>query len=273
MSGRRWSDAPVCATCGVEQAEPLPETCRICADERQWVPGSGQAWTSLDALTATREIRVEELEPGLWGLTSEPAVGIGQRAILVPGDLLWDPLGVVTEAAVERVRQLGGARRIVASHPHMHGAQVAWAEALGARVLVHEADAEWLQRDHELVERWSGSRELAPGLALHTLGGHFPGAAVAIWAAGSGGLGSMLAGDTIQPKPDRRHVAFMRSYPNHLPLSHRVVRRIADAAAGLRYRRLYGNIPGQLIEDGPEAVERSAVRHIRWVLGDFDHLT
>lgn len=65
----------------------------------------------------------------------------------------------------------------------------------------------------------------------------------------------------------------MRSYPNHLPLSHRVVRRIADAAATLDYRRLYGNLPGQLVEDGPAAVERSARRHIAWVLGDFDHLT
>lgn len=273
MSTHAWHDAPACATCGVEHAEPLPATCAICADERQWVPASGQSWTSLDALAASRTIELEELEPGLWGLTSTPGVGIGQRAILVPGTLLWDPLGVVTEDAVARVRALGGARWIVASHPHMYGAQGAWAEALDATVLVHDADTEWLARPHPRVERWSGSRALSDDVTLHTLGGHFPGAAVAIWRPGSGGAGSMLAGDTIQPKPDRAHVAFMRSYPNHLPLSHRVVRRIADAAATLDYRRLYGNLPGQLVEDGPAAVERSARRHIAWVLGDFDHLT
>ena len=38
----------LCATCGVESAEPLPETCAICADERQWVPQAGQRWTSTD---------------------------------------------------------------------------------------------------------------------------------------------------------------------------------------------------------------------------------
>lgn len=35
-----------CATCGVERAEPLPEVCPICADERQFVPSDGQQWTS-----------------------------------------------------------------------------------------------------------------------------------------------------------------------------------------------------------------------------------
>jgi len=273
MKKQQWTDSPVCATCAVEHALPLPETCGICSDERQWVPRDGQIWTSLAELAARCEIHFDALEPGLWGLTSKPQVGIGQRSILVPGQLLWDPLGVVTVAAVQHVQELGGVRWIVASHPHMYGAQVAWAQALGARVLVHEADRQFLAREHALIDRWSGTRELTPALSLHTLGGHFPGAAVVIWADGSDGQGSMLAGDTIQPKPDRRHVGFMRSYPNNIPLSHGVVRRVADAAAALRYRRLYGNFAGQVIEDGPAGVERSAVRHIRWVRGDFDHLT
>ena len=34
-----------CATCGVEHGPDLPEVCPICADERQWVPEGGQAWS------------------------------------------------------------------------------------------------------------------------------------------------------------------------------------------------------------------------------------
>ena len=86
----------LCATCGVESAEPLPETCAICADERQWVPQAGQRWTSTD-VHARDGMRVDvvELEPGLWAITSEPGVGIGQRGLLVQtsaGNLLWDPI-------------------------------------------------------------------------------------------------------------------------------------------------------------------------------------
>ena len=62
----------LCATCGVETAEPLPETCRICADERQWVPLHGQIWTSVEEQLADgMHIDVVELEPG----ASPQAVG------------------------------------------------------------------------------------------------------------------------------------------------------------------------------------------------------
>jgi hypothetical protein len=267
----------LCATCGVETAEPLPETCAICADERQWVPKSGQHWTSVEEHVADgMRIDIVEDEPGLWAITSEPAVGIGQRALLVQtaeGNLLWDPIGTVTDAAVEQVRELGGLEVVTASHPHMYGVQCAWAEALDARVLVNERDAEWVQRPHERIALWDGEVSPLPGVRLIRFGGHFPGSAMVLWEAGGDGEGSLLSGDTIQPKPDRRSVSFMRSFPNNIPMSPGVVQRIVDQLAPLPYRRIYGNIPGQLIEDGPAAVERSAARHIAWCRGEFDDLT
>lgn len=267
----------LCATCGVETAEPLPETCPVCADERQWVPFHGQIWTSTEQHAADEmHIDVVELETGAWGLTSDPAVGIGQRSILVQtaeGNLLWDPLGTITDAAVEEVRGLGGLAVVAASHPHMFGVQCAWADALDARVLVNARDASWVQRQHARIELWDDETEPLPGVRLIRFGGHFPGAGVVLWAAGSEGEGSLLAGDTMQPKPDRASLGFMRSYPNNIPLSAGVVRRLADQAAGLRFRRIYGNIPGQVIEEGPAAVARSADRHIAWVTGEHDDLT
>ncbi|MXR12575.1 hydrolase, partial [Mycoplasma flocculare] len=35
-TGRGESDTPLCATCGVEAADPLPDVCPICEDERQF---------------------------------------------------------------------------------------------------------------------------------------------------------------------------------------------------------------------------------------------
>ena len=124
----------ICATCAVEHAERV-EVCAICADERQWVPAEGQRWTTLEELAAEgRSVEVAELEPDLFGITATPKAGIGQTAKLVrtpSGNLLWDPIGFVDAEGVARVRELGGAAAIVASHPHMFGVQVEWSRALG----------------------------------------------------------------------------------------------------------------------------------------------
>ncbi|MFD6030391.1 MBL fold metallo-hydrolase [Cellulosimicrobium funkei] len=267
----------ICRTCAVEHAE-RPAVCAICADERQWVPATGQAWTTLAELAAAGErLVLEELEPDLFGLTSEPTVGIGQQAKIVrtpAGTLLWDPPGYVDDAAVEQVRALGPVVAIAASHPHMFGVQVEWSRALGGvPVLVAEADAHWVARPDPVVETWTGEREVLPGVVLSQPGGHFPGSAVVHWAAGADGRGVLLSGDTIFANPDRTSVSFMRSYPNRIPLSAAVVLRVAERVARRPFERLYNNFEGVIPADARAVVLRSAQRHAAWVRGDFDHLT
>jgi hypothetical protein len=268
---------PVCATCAVEHAEEI-DVCRICADERQWVPADGQIWTTLGELTASgREAHLHELEPDLHGIVTVPGVGIGQTTVLVRtpgGNLLWDPIGYLDDALVEKVRALGDVVAIAASHPHMFGVQVEWSRALGGPpVLVNEADREWIARPDPVIRTWTGRTPIAPGLELLQIGGHFPGSAVAHWAAGAGGKGVLLAGDTIMASPDRRSVSFQRSYPNRIPLSGAVVDRVTKAVEGLEFDRLYSNFGNQVPIDARAAVRRSADRYIAWVRGDFDHLT
>jgi hypothetical protein len=267
----------ICRTCGVEHAE-TGSACAICADERQWVPADGQQWTTLDELAAEgRTTQVRELEPDLFGVTVQPAVGIGQQAHLVrttAGSLLWDPPGYLDDPAVERVRELGQVVAVAASHPHMFGVQVEWARRLGnVPVLVPEPDLRWVARQDELIEPWSGSADVMPGLTLFQLGGHFPGSAVAHWTGGAEGRGVLLSGDTLQTNPDRVSVTFMRSYPNRIPLSPAVVRRIAGAVDGLAHDRIYDNFGGTIAADARDVVRRSAERYIGWVSGEFDHLT
>ncbi|WP_214401826.1 hydrolase [Pseudonocardia lacus] len=268
---------PVCATCAVEHAERV-DVCRICDDERQWVPADGQVWTTLAELAGSgREARVYEMEPDLHGIVTVPGVGIGQTAVLVrtpAGNLLWDPIGYLDDALVERVRALGDVVAIAASHPHMFGVQVEWSRALGGPpVLVNEADADWVARPDPAIVTWTGRRDIAPGLALLQIGGHFPGSAVVHWAAGAGGKGVLLAGDTIMACPDRTSVSFQRSFPNRIPLSGAVVDRVAKAVDGLEYDRLYSNFGNQVPTDAHDVVRRSADRYIAWVRGDYDHLT
>ncbi|MDQ0375424.1 MBL fold metallo-hydrolase [Cellulomonas humilata] len=267
----------ICATCAVESAEQF-DVCAICADERQWVPASGQRWTTLEELREQGyRAQLEELELDLHAITSSPSAGIGQQSKLLvtsEGSLLWDPIGFLDDAVVERILALGPVRAITASHPHMYGVQVEWSRALGGPpVLVAEADARWINRPDPVIQTWSGELEVLPGVTLSQPGGHFPGSAIAHWAAGAAGRGVLLSGDTIFANPDRRSVAFMRSYPNHLPLSGAVARRVADHVDGLEFDRLYGNFANVIATDAKEIVRRSAARHIGWANGDFDHLT
>jgi len=272
----------ICATCGVEHADNTG-TCAICADERQWVPASGQAWTTLyDLHDAGYRAELVELETdrfgnGLFGIESAPAVGIGQQSKLLvtpTGTVLWDPIGFVDNDIASQVLEHGPVRAVVASHPHMFGVQVEWSRALGhPPVLVAEADLVWVARPDPVIRPWSTEVRLLPGVTLVQVGGHFPGSAVIHWADGADGEGVLLSGDTVFANPDRSTVSFMRSYPNRLPLSGRVVERIARSLERFDFDRLYGNFDTVIDRDARAVVRRSADRHWDWVRGDFDHLT
>lgn len=267
----------ICATCGVESEEPLPLICPLCADERQWVPASGQQWTSLDQLAASgHRLGWSEPEPRRVEIVTEPAFGIGQTAQLITtpsGSVLWDPPGFIDDVTVHRILDRGPVSAIASSHPHMFGVQIAWADALDAPVLVCARDAEWVQRRSPRIEYWHDERDIAPGLRLLRIGGHFPGAAIMHWADGASGEGVVLCGDTVFPNPDRRSVGFMRSYPNKIPLSGAAVRRIADRFADLPFARIVGNFGNAIDSDAAAVVRRSAERHIAWVSGAHDDET
>lgn len=270
-------DVLICATCAVEHAEKV-DVCAICADERQWVPEEGQLWTSLEEMRASGvRTRVVEREPDLFGITSEPKAGIGQQTKLVrtrAGNLLWDPIGYLDDDGVRRLRELGEVVAIVASHPHMYGVQVEWSRALGGPpVLVAEPDAGWVARPDPVIQTWTEPTEILPGVTLSQPGGHFPGSAVAHWAAGADGKGVLLSSDTVFANSDRTTVSFMRSYPNRIPLSGAVVERVTAHLEQYDFDRLYGNFDNVVPADARQAVRRSADRHIGWVRGDFDHLT
>jgi hypothetical protein len=267
----------LCATCGVEHVEPAG-TCAICADDRQWVPADGQVWTSLRELRESgHRVQIDELEPDLYGLRVEPGVGIGQQAHLVVtphGSVLWDVPPFIDRTAVDQVRAHGPVLAITPSHPHMFGVQSAWSHALEqAPILVCEPLMGWVQRPDAAITPWRGRHELAPGLVLHELGGHFVGSSVLHWTAGAGGRGVLLSSDTIHGNPDGRTVTFMRSYPNRIPLSATVVQRLAGDVGDLRVERIYDNFGRGPKADAAAAVQRSGERYAGWVRGDFDELT
>jgi glyoxylase-like metal-dependent hydrolase (beta-lactamase superfamily II) len=259
----------ICRTCGVqhESADQPPHGCHVCLDERQYVPATGQAWTTLAELARDHQLVVEPLEPGVWSLHIEPSFAIGQRAFLIQtaeGNLLWDCLSLLTSAAVETIREIGGIRAMAISHPHYYAAMADWSNAFGgAPVWLHEGDRVWLARRPASLHYWSGARhELFGGLSLVHSGGHFDGFQVAHWPGGAEGRGVLFAGDQPQVCLDGKWVTFMYSYPNWTPFGPTMVRRILSSLEPLQFDRLYGAFGRHLSTGAKDVIDRSARRYL-----------
>jgi glyoxylase-like metal-dependent hydrolase (beta-lactamase superfamily II) len=263
----------ICTTCATQYAEcqTPPTRCAICEDERQYIGWGGQQWTTLYDLRTdhTNQIRPEELN--LTGIGTTPKFGIGQRALLVQspgGNILWDCLSLIDDATIEAVSNLGGLAVIAISHPHYYSSMVEWSRAFGdVPIYLHAADREWAMRPDPAIEFWEGeTRALHDGLTLIRCGGHFEGGTVLHWPAGADGKGVLLAGDILQVAMDRRHVSFMYSYPNYIPLDAEAVRRAVAAVEPYAYDRIYGFMFDLAIRaDAKAAVARSAERYLRTI--------
>jgi glyoxylase-like metal-dependent hydrolase (beta-lactamase superfamily II) len=261
----------ICTTCGTQFAETErpPDVCPICEDPRQYVKATGQNWTTLDRLRTTHRNSLKFKEPGLIGIGIEPHFAIGQRALFLRapgGNVLWDCLSLVDPAVVECLQALGGIAAIAISHPHYYSSMVEWSRAFGdVPVYLHAADRQWVMRPDPAVVFWQGeTNQLGEGLTLIRCGGHFDGGTVLHWAAGAEGRGALLASDIIQVVPDRKHVSFMYSYPNYIPLPAPSVDRILRAVAPFAFDRVYGAFWDMVIDgEGWKVVRRSAERYLR----------
>ena len=266
----------ICTTCGTQFAESVepPALCTMCEDDRQYVKGTGQQWTTHDKLRLTNRNSIRLEESNLTGIGVEPQFAIGQRALLVrtpKGNVLWDCVSLLDLALVEIVQALGGISSIAISHPHYYTSMVEWSRAFGGvPIHLHAADRQWVMRPDKAIAFWDGdTKPLGDGLTLVRCGGHFDGGTVLHWRGGAGGKGALLTGDIIQVVADRTHVSFMYSYPNYVPLTAEAVGRIVGAVAPFEYDRVYGAFWDAVIErDGKAAVARSAERYRRAISGE-----
>ncbi len=260
----------ICKTCGVQYAETAspPELCRICSDERQYIGPDGQQWTTLDEMRADDHDNIVWKGLDLTYIKTNPAFAIGQCASILhtpTGNILWESISFIDDATVEEVERLGGISAIAISHPHFYSSMVEWSKAFGgAPIYLHADDSEWVMRPDPCIVHWEGeTHELLDGLTLIRCGGHFDGSTVLHWADGADGKGALFTGDTLYVVPDLKHVSFMRSYPNHIPLPASKVRHIVGAVNPYSFDRIYSSWPERVIlSDGNAAVRRSAARYI-----------
>lgn len=264
----------MCVFCANEfpPGETPPAMCPICDDDRQWLPESGPGFMPLDE-TADNELTTDEVESGLTALTVRPSVGIGQRGFVIAtsdGNILWEPPGFIGPALVEWLERHGGLAAVAASHPHLVGASVSLSHRFGrVPVYYNDFDRRWVTRPDPVIEFWTDTADLPGGVRLVRCGGHFPGSAVLHLPDAANGRGAILTGDTVKGVMQPGMVTFMRSYPNMIPLSPRLVRQIVDRIGQLRFDRLYDAFGVVIDHDARGVVETSARRYIGWATDEI----
>ncbi|KAF2682467.1 hypothetical protein K458DRAFT_59243 [Lentithecium fluviatile CBS 122367] len=271
------ADLAICFTCGTQFDVSLsspPIACRICDDPRQYVPASGQTWTSLayESDKQQNEFTTDEHDSRIHYITTKPLVpaqlpaglsdsittrkqlGIGERAILLQtpsGNILWDLIAFIDADTVSFIKSKGGLKAIVISHPHFYTTHLEWARVFGCAVYVCKADAEWLNREDKAgVRRWvEGTQEIVPGVTAIQAGGHFDGSIFLHWE------GKLFIADTMMSVPsgfyhksrlpNTSSFSFMWSYPNMIPLPPQKIHGIWKALKPFSFDTTYGGFPGQ----------------------------
>jgi hypothetical protein len=261
----------ICTACGTQYppGDQPPDACTICEEERQYVPPTGQSWTTLPSLAARHFNAFRQHEEGLIGIGTQPHFAIGQRALLVctpDGNVLWDCIALLDEATVTLIKGLGGLKAIGISHPHFYTTMVEWSRAFDCPVHLHAADRRWIMRSDPAIKLWDGETlPLLPGVTLIRGGGHFPGGTMLHWAKGAGVL---CSSDIATVTQDRKFLTFMRSYPNFIPLSAREVNGIATALAPFAYDRIYGHYFDRIIAaNAKQVMEKSVARYLAAIAG------
>lgn len=256
----------LCKACGTsyEIAGSHPEQCKICEDERQYVPVTGQEWIDLPSLCASHTNKWKQHGADLLSIQTVPAFAINQRAFIVrtpEGNILWDCIAALDDATKTLISSLGGLKAIAISHPHYYTTMQDWAAEFDAPIYLHASDRQWIMRDSPLIILWEGETlQLAANVRIIRLGGHFAGGSVLHMARNEGIL---LAGDILQVTPGADAVSFMWSYPNMLPLPAATVSDMMRRLSAVKFTQLYGAFAGQeIMANAKDIVHRSGKNYI-----------
>ncbi|TFB01614.1 Uncharacterized protein CCMA1212_006532 [Trichoderma ghanense] len=262
----------ICNTCGTQfptADRSALRTCYICDDPRQYVPPSGQSFTTLADIRATgrrNEFTPYRHDERVVSIRTEPRFAIGQRAILIrtpAGNILWDCITLLDDQTMDKIKQLGGLEAIVISHPHFYSTHIQWARAFQCPVYTSAEDLRWTTTPSAhrkpLTEVKS---QIVPGVKAIKLGGHFPGSLVLLFdgrlfiadtlmttPAGMGKWDVDAVGEKRQKPPGLNSFSFLWSIPNYIPLSADEIHRMWGILKAYEFRSTHGVMGGMDIED------------------------
>lgn len=257
----------LCTACGTQFPESYQkDLCAICTEERQYIPATGQSWTTHENLLKTHKIRIVKINENLYEIVITPKFAIGQRAFLVlskEGNILWDCIPLLDQNIIDFINQKGGIKAIAISHPHYYSNMNDWAQQFDCPIYIHNRDKDYISDHGKYIRLWSDkSLQLWDNISIENIGGHFDGSSVLL-SRNLSKEGTLLCGDTMYLSPSMKHFAIMYSYPNRMPLPKSEILRIKDRLNELNFDTVYGFYSYQnLTTDVKKILDNSIKRYL-----------
>lgn len=265
----------ICITCGTQFSGNVstPEICPICIDDRQHVPPCGQKWISRDDLKKNYQVSLQSM-PGLSGGQSAPATSVyrlkvdphfalNNRAILIKsksGNILWDCIPVLDEAAIDSIKSMGGLKAIAISHPHYYSNMNDWAAAFDCPIYVHHLDAEWVMDKGPHINYWQGDElSFFDGIRMIHTGGHFRGSCV-LQVPDLSASGTIFCGDSLYIARSKKHTAVMYSYPNQIILPRADFAAFEKRMSAIQFDSLIGAFDHQELSGNARTIYESSMQ-------------
>jgi len=228
-----------CAHCGhwhLWFEGSVPPQCAVCSDVRNALPEDGFEFHRVERVASELQSRCDEVLPGVWGVRCEPAFGLGSIGWIIEradGNVALEAAPHYDRDALDFITSRGGLRVVSCSHPHGMGALWQLQQRFEPIVPMH-VDA--LAHTKALRVTWpfDDVHEIAPGLTLHYVGGHYEGQCVMYDADHR----ALFAGDALKIDLDAdgtaRALSCHKAYHYCIPLSHGEI---------ARYRRVFAELP------------------------------
>lgn len=126
--------------------------------------------------------------------------------------MLWDLIAFLNQETVDFIKEKGGLKAIVISHPHFYTTHLEWAAQFKCPVYVATDDKEWLNRADKDGARqlYKGAKEVVPGVTVVQCGGHFDGSSVLHWDK------KLFIADTMMSVPVRPPLPITPSLVSHI---------------------------------------------------------
>lgn len=229
-----------CSNCGHWQiwfAHQAPIGCPICMDTRNALPDDGWDFRTEADLAAYVSNTWREVAPGLWGFSATPKFGLGATGWLLvrpDGNVAFEGCPYYQPDALAKIAQLGGIRVLAASHPHGYGALWQLQREFAPVLTIHRGDIPY-SKAFRVTWPADDVHEIAPGLTLHHVGGHYEGHAVLYDEAHR----ALFCGDTLKIELDADEhataISCHKAYHYEIPLSRAELARYSEVFAALPF--------------------------------------
>jgi glyoxylase-like metal-dependent hydrolase (beta-lactamase superfamily II) len=228
-----------CANCGHWQRyfAPPPD-CPVCTDTRNDLPEDGWRFLTVEEVRPMLRGHWRRLERNMVAFSVSPPLGLNGTGWLLlhpEGNIAFEAAPFYTDEMLAEIERLGGIRILAASHVHGYGALWQLQDAFRPEVVAIQKEDLRLTKAFRVTWPYDEALEIAPGLVLHHVGGHYEGQAVLHDA----GRRILFCGDAFKIDQDAAGnstaVSTHKAFHKSIPLTPDEIRRYRDVIAGLDF--------------------------------------